>query len=340
MKLCRPVYPTVWMLIFILLFSQGSGFTASAELPVPATGASAFVLWDAEEGKALCGENENRRLPMASTTKIMTALTVLRFADPGEVLTVPKEAAGIEGSSMYLEAGEKLTVEALLYGLLLESANDAAVALAVGLRGSTDAFAACMNAEAARMGMSDTHFVTVNGLDDPDHFTTAAELAKITAAALEQPLFRKIVSTVEKVVVSVEGRRFFLRNHNRLLWEYAGCIGVKTGYTMRSGRCLVSAAERDGLTLIAVTLGDRQDWKDHTVLLNYGFLGYRRILLAEKGALRVGEYFNPTDLFVTVPRQEAPLPVTLTVSLRQETGEAVFTVGEQSFSYTLVKETI
>lgn len=322
------------LLLCLLQITPFSAFTAISAVP-PTTGAAAFALLEAESGELLLGANENARLPMASTTKIMTALLVLRLCALDELVTVPAEAT-VEGTSMCLSPGERLTVEALLYGLLLQSANDAAVALAVHAAGSTERFAALMNAEAGRLGLTDTHFVTVNGLDDPDHFTTAAELGKLTAAALREPTFAKIVATSEKVVVNTAGKRYFLSNHNRLLREYPGCIGVKTGYTMRSGRCLVSAAARDGMTLIAVTLSDRQDWRDHKALLDYGFSGYRRLLLAEAGALTYGELRNPAPLTALVPTNTAPT-VTLTVRLTKERGEAIFTVDKKTYIFPLTK---
>ena len=170
----------------------------------------------------------------------------------------------MEGSSVYLAQDEVLTLKELLYALLLESANDAAVAIAMAVDGSVDAFADRMNRYAAQLGLKDTHFVNPHGLDDDAHYTTARELALITRAALENPDFREIVST-QKTVIPLrgsEGVRLLL-NHNRLLREYDGCIGVKTGFTKKTGRCLVSAAERDGVMLIAVTLGAPDDWNDH-----------------------------------------------------------------------------
>lgn len=321
-------------LCLLLCLLQLSPFTAISAAP-PTTGAAAFALLETENGELLLGANENARLPMASTTKIMTALLVLRLCALDDLVTVPVEAA-VEGSSMYLSPGERLTVEALLYGLLLQSANDAAVALAIHAAGSTERFAALMNAEAARLGLENTHFVTVNGLDDPAHYTTAAELGKLTAAALREPTFAKIVATSEKVVVNAEGKRYFLTNHNRLLREYPGCVGVKTGYTMRSGRCLVSAATRDGMTLIAVTLSDRQDWRDHRALLDYGFSGYRRLLLAEAGALTYGELSNSAPLTALVSIDTDPT-ITLTVRLTKTGGEAIFTVGKNTYTFPLTK---
>ena len=252
---------------------------------LPSVSAKSAILIEAESGRILYAKNANQRLPMASTTKIMTALVALESAPPDRIVRIPLEAVGVEGSSVYLYEGEELTLEQLLYALLLSSANDAAVAIAVGLAGSVEGFADRMNAKAAALGLTNTHFVNPHGLDDPDHYTTAAELASITREALKNPLFRKIVSTKKATIPQGgEADRRLLVNHNKLLNRYAGAIGVKTGYTKRSGRSLVSAAERDGVTLIGVTINAPSDWNDHTALLDYGFSVCSRTVLAEIGS--------------------------------------------------------
>lgn len=227
-------------------------------------------------------KNAMRRHPMASTTKIMTALVALECTHPTDVVTVAPEAAGIEGSSIYLRAGEHQTMENLLYALLLESANDAAAAIAIHTAGSISAFADKMNARAAELGLTDTHFTNPHGLADPEHYTTALDLARITAAAMENETFYTIVSTKHKTITTNDGTvSRTLSNHNRLLRSYEDCVGVKTGFTKNSGRCLVSAAERDGMLLIAVTLDAPDDWRDHTVMLDYGFSQYEGRVLAD-----------------------------------------------------------
>lgn len=213
---------------------------------------------------------------MASTTKIMTALLAIELLEPEAVVTVPKEAVGIEGSSIYLIEGEQITVSDLLYGLMLESGNDAATALAIAAGGTVEHFVAMMNERAAELGLEDTHFSNPHGLSADDHYTTAYDLARLTCAALENETFAEIVSCKTKTIS--DGKRY-LSNHNRLLRSYEGCIGVKTGYTIATGRTLVTAAERDGLTLVAVTLNDRSDWADHTKLLDYGFANYESVAL-------------------------------------------------------------
>jgi D-alanyl-D-alanine carboxypeptidase len=225
---------------------------------------------------------------MASTTKIMTALIVLERLPLERVVTVPAEAVGIEGSSVYLYAGEQITVETLLYALLLSSANDAAVALAVETAGSVADFAALMNEKAARLGLSNTHFCNPHGLHDEAHYTTARELALLSAHALQSEAFAKIVATPRHTAKqnSTGATRLF-RNHNRLLSSYGGAIGVKTGFTKVEGRCLVSAAAREGLTLVCVTLSCPDDWRDHTALLDFGFATY--------------EHFSPAPPALTLP---------------------------------------
>jgi D-alanyl-D-alanine carboxypeptidase len=187
-------------------------------------------------------------------------------------VTVPPEAAGVEGSSVYLKAGEKIKLEDLLYALMLSSANDAAAAIAISVSGSIDAFAELMNAKARELGLENTHFENPHGLDVEEHYTTAYELAKIAAYALENEMFAKIVSTVKHIVPASEGGYArALVNHNRLLREYDDIIGVKTGFTKKCGRTLVSAARRGGVTLVCVTLCDGDDWRDHRAILDYGF---------------------------------------------------------------------
>ena len=220
-------------------------------LCIPASGAvnaQGAVVMDADTGEVLFEQNADARLPMASTTKIMTALVALGEGNLDRTYTVKAEYAQVEGSSMYLREGETLTLRDTLYGLMLESGNDAAVAIA-GECGGYGSFVQKMNDKAAELGLTDTHFENPNGLPADGHYTTARELAKITAAALRDPVFRQIVATRTYTV----GERT-LSNHNRLLSMYDGAIGVKTGYTRAAGRCLVSAAERNGRTLIAVTL--------------------------------------------------------------------------------------
>ena len=238
----------------------------------------------------ICSKNAGLRHPMASTTKIITALVVLENCNLSDSVKISSQAAGIEGSSAYLKADSVFTVESLLYALLLASANDAAAALAIHTAGSIENFADLMNDCVISLGATNTHLTNPHGLADPQHYTTASDLALITAAALKNETFAKIVSTKSKVITSADGECVrTLSNHNRLLRNYKDCIGVKTGFTKDSGRCLVSAAERDGMLLIAVTLDAPNDWRDHTVMLDYGFSLYE------------GRIYDKKDLSFTIP---------------------------------------
>lgn len=226
--------------------------------------ATAAVLMDCATGQVLYEKNPDKRMLVASTTKILTALVVLEdCAMAQEVTVLPRHMA--EGSSMYLRPGERVTVESLLYGLLLCSGNDAALALAEACGGA----ARCverMNQLAREIGMDGSHFENPNGLDGESHYSTARDMAKLAAYAAGQPAFVRICSTV---TAQTAGRS--MKNHNRLLRELEGCVGMKTGFTKAAGRTLVSCVERDGRTLVAVTLQDGNDWADHAALYAYGF---------------------------------------------------------------------
>ena len=243
---------------------------AAEDMPCPEVSARGAVLMEADSKSIVFEKDAHVRLPMASTTKIMTALVAIENGQLDKTVKIPDTAVGVEGSSVYLKAGEELTLEELLYAVLLESANDAATAVAIEVGGSVENFARMMNEKARSLGLSDTHFTNPHGLDNEEHYTTASDLAVIAASALENDTFAKIVSTYKTTIPGSDYDRVLV-NHNRLLKTYSGSVGVKTGYTKRSGRCLVSAAERDGVRLVAVTLSDPGDWKDHTAMLDYGF---------------------------------------------------------------------
>ena len=229
-----------------------------------------MILYEPRTGTVLRQHNADERMLIASTTKIMTALITLERCRLSETVTVTASQAGVEGSSMGLRAGEEYTVEELLYGLMLASGNDAAVALAEHVGGSVEGFAELMNAKARALGLENTHFANPHGLDDPAHYSSARDMARLTAAAMEVPAFCELFSAAEHVIHGVT-----IRNHNKLLTEYDGCIGGKTGYTRAAGRTLVSCAERDGLRLICVTLSDPDDWADHAAAYDEAFAEYR-----------------------------------------------------------------
>ena len=218
---------------------------------------SAIVVMNARNGEILYAENGEIKMEIASTTKILTAITVIENDDIFRVVTIPASAVGIEGSSIYLRAGEKWRIIDLLYGLMLRSGNDAAVALAEISAGSVSKFVERMNETAVKVGATKSRFTNPHGLHDEGHYASAYDLALITAYALRSPVFREIVKTkTHSAYKETNGVRenVVFYNKNKLLYSYSDAIGVKTGYTRHSGRCLVSAAERDGVNLIVVTL--------------------------------------------------------------------------------------
>lgn len=230
------------------------------------------VLYCKETGDVLFEKNSQKQLSMASTTKIMTSLIALEYNTPYREIDITQEMVAVEGTSSGLRAGDRITLLDLVYCMLLESGNDAANSVAIALGGSFDGFSRMMNEKAAQIGMTNTSFVTPSGLDDEKHYTTAYDMALLTAYALDNQDFVKICSQKSyRVYFRNSDKQVVLYNHNRLLKEYEGCIGVKTGFTKKSGRCLVSAAARDGVTIIAVTLNAGDDWNDHKKLLDYGF---------------------------------------------------------------------
>lgn len=261
------------LLLFAMLAAEAGALDLSAQ---------SAILIDADSGEILYGSNYLQKMPMASTTKIMTAVVAIENMPLDTKIKIPETATGIEGSSVYLCTGEILTLEHLLYALLLSSANDAATAIAIAVGGSVDRFADMMNETADRLGLKNTHFENPHGLDGESHYTTAEDLARLTAYALTLPKFREIVSTYKKSIPfdNKENGRLLV-NHNKLLRSYSGAIGVKTGFTKKSGRCLVSAAERNGVTLIVVTLNAPNDWQDHTAMLDYGFENYEAVTLGD-----------------------------------------------------------
>lgn len=246
--------------------------------------ASAAIVIEESTGRILYASNENERLPMASTTKIMTALVALENSELDEVVTASENAFGVPGTSIYLEKGESLTLEQMLYGLMLASGNDAAVAIAEHVGGSVDGFCAMMNARAAALGCLDTHFVTPHGLPSDNHYTTAKDLVWIAREALKIPIFRKIVST-QRATLPWANHTYdrVLNNKNKLLSTYPGAIGVKTGYTKAAGRCLVFAAERNDMTLIGVVLNCPDWFVQSQALLDVAFADYKVHTALESG---------------------------------------------------------
>ncbi len=302
-----------------LFATAAAGLLAAAVLfPLKAEALSArkaYVL-DAVSGRVLAEKNADSRSLIASTTKIMTALIVCEQCNVLDRMRIPKEAVGIEGSSMYLQEGEILTLQELLYGLMLRSGNDAAVALAIYCGGTVEGFAELMNDKARNLGLKNTHFVNPHGLDAPDHYSTARDLAVLSAYAMENPIFYKTVSAKN---VKIGDRS--LTNHNKLLWRVEGADGVKTGFTKAAGRILVSSATRDNRRIIVTTIDDGDDWTDHAHLLNQGFARYQmRKLLSEGdllgtvevlgGETRTVELRAASDFSFALAQEEKPYTLT------------------------------
>ena len=249
-------------------------------LPVKAGAISAecAILIDAQTGRVLYEKQAEEKSLIASTTKIMTALVICEQTNVLDRVKIPKEAVGIEGSSMYLKEGEVLTVQELLYGLMLQSGNDAAVALAIYCGGTVEGVTELMNDKAHRLGMTQSHFANPNGLDSPGNYSTARDMAILTAYAMQNPIFAQTVSTKTITI----GERC-LRNHNKLLWQLEGANGVKTGYTKAAGRILISSVTRMGRQLIAVTFNAPDDWQDHKTLIEDGFSRFTVQQLVRQG---------------------------------------------------------
>lgn len=256
------------------------GFAPVANSSDLGVSAQAAVLMCVESGEIIYQRNPDEKLSMASTTKIMTSLIALEAGVPNMEITVTKEMVSVEGTSMGLLAGDSVSMKELVYGMLLQSGNDAANTVATVLGGSAENFAEMMNKRAAEIGMKNTNFVTASGLDDEEHYSTAYDMALLACECLENPEFVRICS--DKSETLTYGNPPYARtltNHNKLLWSYPDAIGMKTGFTKKSGRCLVSAAKRNGVTLVAVTLNAPNDWSDHKAMLDYGFSVCKSALL-------------------------------------------------------------
>lgn len=259
-------------------FCLAAAFLITTGSAAPSTSAKCCIVMDADTGEVIYEHEADQKALIASTTKIMTAVVALEHLPLDQKFKIPAQACNIEGSSMYLKVGEELTVEELLYGMMLQSGNDAAIALALACSDSVREFVALMNLKAQELHLTQTHFENPNGLDGETHHSSARDLAKLTQYAMKNETFSKIVSTK---AISVSGRS--LTNHNRLLRQCDGCIGVKTGYTKAAGRTLVSCAERNGRRIIIVTLCDSNDWKDHAQLYDYAFSRFERKTVLCKG---------------------------------------------------------
>nr|WP_315024449.1 D-alanyl-D-alanine carboxypeptidase family protein [uncultured Aminipila sp.] len=328
----------VFMVLLSVLIISNSMIVSFAETDKePMLNAKAAVLINASTGEVLYSKNMNQKMFPASTTKIMTALLVLENLDLSSTVTIDKETAQTGGSQINLIEGENITVEQLLYALLLKSANDAAVALAKEVAGSIPEFADRMNARAKDLGARDTNFVTPNGLHDDNHYTTAYDLAMITKGAMKNKKFRKIVTTLKYTIPETnKSDARVLHNPNKLLYskakiyvngalkplKYEDATGIKNGYTSEAGRCLVAGAKRENMELISVVLKTTATGKfaDSIALLDYGFENYKSISAIKKGdslgkikvikgAVRNVEIVAAVSSYLTIPQNKADLKV-------------------------------
>ena len=258
--------------------------TASNVSELPKTNSRRYIVYDRISKSMIIGKNEDVKSAMASTTKIMTTIVILEKADLNEKVTVSAKAGGTGGSRLGLKRGDKASVRDLLYGLMLRSGNDAAVALAEHVGGSVKGFAELMNEKATELGLTNTHFVTPHGLDDANHYTTALELAKLTDYAMDNETFAKIVGT-KSTTIYINNQSRQINNTNELLGVLNGVVGVKTGFTNNAGRCLVTETKRNNMDIITIVLGadtKKDRTKDSVNLIEYTFSKYKMYNLEEQ----------------------------------------------------------
>lgn len=268
----------------VVLYSIVAPLTATvASAQSYTASSSSAVVMEASTGRVLFESNPDERLPMASTTKIMTALVAIENGNLDEIIEVDSRAIGVEGSSIYLKEGEKLTLRELLYGLMLRSGNDAAEAIAYHIGGSIEGFVDMMNEEAKSIGANNTNFENPHGLPSDNHYTTAYDLALISANAMMNPDFKEICQTKYISISGPEGTTRSLKNKNKLLWEYEGGNGIKTGYTKVAGKCLVSSAEQEGMQIVCVVLNSSSMWEQCATLMDAGFDDFDYVPVLSEG---------------------------------------------------------
>ncbi len=272
---------TAFLLVFTAIFAYNANDAKAVDIDISASSA---VMLEAATGRVLYEKNAHEKMPMASTTKIMTAIVALEYGDVNDTVVVSQNASGIEGSSIWLSVGEKMSLSDMLFGLMLASGNDAAVAIAEHVGGSVENFVAMMNKKAQEIGAYNTHFANPNGLPADDHYTTAYDLALISAYAMQNDYFCEIVKTQYKTL-PWEGHEWnrVVKNKNKILWSYEGGNGVKTGYTKEAGKCLSAAAMRDNMQLVTVVLNAPDMFNDCIKIMNYGFEEYENKLIMQSG---------------------------------------------------------
>ncbi|MFW5779885.1 MAG: D-alanyl-D-alanine carboxypeptidase family protein [Bacillota bacterium] len=269
----------VLLCLFIFVFQFFIIKKANVSCHAASTG---MAVMEVSTKRVLYESNARERMPMASTTKAVTALVVLENALLDEVVTVPKQAVGVEGSSIYLREGEKLTVKELLYGLMLRSGNDAAVTLAIHVGGSVETFSDMMNEKAQELGLQNSNFTNPHGLHDDNHYTTAYDLALVSAYAMQNKDFAEIVCTKKYTINSPEGKRYLV-NKNKILNSYNGATGIKTGFTKKAGRCLIASSKRENLEVIAVVLNCGPMFEECSRLMTKAHDEYKMVKLFEEG---------------------------------------------------------
>ena len=312
-QICRSA---MVLLCAALMFTLSMPALAELTTDLKPTAQSA-VLLERSTRMVLYGSNAHEKLPMASTTKIMTALIAIENGRLDDIVTVPKEAYGVEGSSMYLMLGEKVSLLDLLYGLMVNSGNDAAIAIAIHIGGNVEGFTELMNKRAEKLGLTNTHFVTPNGLHDKEHYTTAYDLAVIACEAMNNEIFRQLASTSYYTTQTGEVKRY-LKSKNKLLWQYEGSTGIKTGYTKASGKCLVFSAERDGMETVGVVLNSADIFDDASKILDYGFSSYKMSVLVSKGeVVAIAEVTNGRKrLLELAAKEDIMSPVSVSDGMR------------------------
>ena len=295
------------------------------------TCAKAAVVMDVRTGRVLVSKNADAKLPMASTTKIMTTLVAIESGRLNETVKVSKKAAFTEGSSIYLREGERITVEELLFGIMLRSGNDASMAVAEHIGGSVEGFVELMNAKAKEIGALNTHFANPHGLDHPQHYTTAYDLALITSYALRNPKFAEVVKTKRKTISGppdVDWDRSMM-NKNKMLWQFEGGDGVKTGFTSKAGRCLVSSATRDNWQLCSVVLNCGPMWEESAALLNHAFSNYARQKVVDSAEIyqQLKVIAGKQDIVEIKPKYDFYMP------LKQEELEKIVYIPALKFNH-------
>ena len=284
--------------------------TASNVSELPKTNSRRYIVYDRISKSMIIGKNEDVKSAMASTTKIMTTIVILEKADLNETVTVSAKAGGTGGSRLGLKRGDKASVRDLLYGLMLRSGNDAAVALAEHVGGSVKEFAELMNEKAIELGLTNTHFVTPHGLDDANHYTTALELAKLTDYAMNNETFSKIVGT-KSITIYINNQPRQINNTNELLGVLNGVVGVKTGFTNNAGRCLVTETKRNNMDIITIVLGadtKKDRTKDSVNLIEYTYSKYKMYNIEEKIIEEFNKWKNINEkrILITKGKQSNP----------------------------------